>query len=117
MYSILSKPRTHTHSPKALASLSLSSSSHGRSSESYTNMAATRSNFAAFKDDSTLTTSTTHYPALYKQSMDDLSQDQKNYYYASPNNPHTLITSQFNEQKNISATQLVSPSHQQYTYK
>lgn len=50
--------------------------------------------------------------------MDDLSQDQKNYYYASPPpNPHTIITSQYNEQKNISATQLVLPSHQQYNYK
>lgn len=102
-----------------MASLSLSSSSHGRSSESYTNMAATRPNFATFKDDSTLTNTTnSNYHTPYRQSMDDLSQDQKNYYYASPPpNPHTIITSQYNEQKNISATQLVLPSHQQYNYK
>lgn len=82
-------------------------------------MAATRPNFATFKDDSTLTNTTnSNYHTPYRQSMDDLSQDQKNYYYASPPpNPHTIITSQYNEQKNISATQLVLSSHQQYNYK
>lgn len=102
-------------SPKALASLSLSSSSHGRSSESY-NRTTTRSNFATYKDDSTLAT-TSHTEVrkdknynFYRQSLDDLSQDRKNYYYASP--PHNIVTSEFNEQKNISATQLVLPSHQ-----
>ncbi|KAG2202528.1 hypothetical protein INT46_005085 [Mucor plumbeus] len=101
--------------PKALASLSLSSSSHGRSSESY-NRTTTRSNFATYKDDSTLAT-TSHTEVrkdknynFYRQSLDDLSQDRKNYYYASP--PHNIVTSEFNEQKNISATQLVLPSHQ-----
>lgn len=103
-------------SPKALASLSLSSSSHGRSSESY-NRTTTRSNFATYKDDSTLATAS--HPEVrkdknynfYKQSLDDLSQDQKDYYYAS-SPPHNIIISEFNEQKNISATQLVLPSHQ-----